>query len=318
MTTYIIRRLLHAVLLILILSLVVFLVMRLLPGDPVLMLITGDELAQTSEERLDQLRHEFGLDKPLLLQYVTWLGQILKGNLGTSIIHRDNVRHEIFRRLPITLHLGLTAFILGSLIGLMLGIASAIRRGSWIDAFVTLLANLGIAAPPFWFAALLIYLFGVHLKVLPVSGYTSPLSDFWMSLRQSLMPILCLAVFPVASIARQTRSSMLEVICQDYIRTAWAKGLREGIIIMRHAIKNALIPVVTILGIILRYVVGGSVVIEIVFNIPGIGRLAVDSAVSQDYPAVQGIILLVATIVVIINLAVDLLYGWLDPRTRYD
>jgi len=318
MTNYIIRRLLHAVLLILILSLVVFLVMRLLPGDPVLMLITGDELSQTSEERLDQLRHEFGLDRPLLLQYVTWFGKLFKGDFGTSIIHRDNVRHEIFRRIPITLHLGLTAFIIGSFVGLILGIASAIRRGSWIDTFVTFLANLGIAAPPFWLAALLIYLFGLHLKVLPVSGYTSPFTDFWMSLRQSLMPILCLAVFPLASIARQTRSSMLEVICQDYIRTAWAKGLREGLIIMRHAVKNALIPVVTILGIILRYVVGGSVVVEIVFNIPGIGRLAVDSAVAQDYPVIQGIILLIAAIVVLINLAVDLFYGWLDPRIRYE
>jgi len=318
MTAYIIRRLLHAVFLIFILSLIIFLVMRLLPGDPVLMLITGDELAQASEERIAKLKHEFGLDKPLLFQYVTWLGQLFKGDLGTSIIHRDNVKNEIFHRLPITLHLGLTAFILGSFVGLLLGIASAIRRGSWIDAFVTMLANLGVAAPPFWFAALLIYLFGIHLKVLPVSGYTAPSSDFWMSLRQSLMPILCLAVFPVASIARQTRSSMLEVICQDYIRTAWAKGLREGIIITRHAIKNALIPVITLLGIILRYVIGGSVVIEIVFNIPGIGRLAVDSAVSQDYPVVQAIILLIAAIVIVINLTVDLFYGWLDPRIRYE
>jgi len=318
MTSYIIRRLLHAFFLIFILSLIIFLVMRLLPGDPVLMLITGDELAQTSEERIAKLRHEFGLDKPLLFQYVTWLGQLFKGDLGTSIIHRDNVRNEIFHRLPITLHLGLTAFILGSFVGLLLGIASAIRRGSWIDAFVTMLANLGVAAPPFWFAALLIYLFGVHLKVLPVSGYTAPFNDFWMSLRQSSMPILCLAVFPIASVARQTRSSMLEVICQDYIRTAWAKGLREGIIITRHAIKNALIPVVTLLGIILRYVIGGSVVIEIVFNIPGIGRLAVDSAVSQDYPVVQAIILLIATIVIVINLTIDLFYGWLDPRIRYE
>jgi peptide/nickel transport system permease protein len=228
------------------------------------------------------------------------------------------VKRELFRRLPITLHLGLTAFILGSFVGLVLGVLSAIRRGSWIDSFVTLLANLGVAAPPFWFAALLIYLFGIHLNVLPVSGYTSPVSDFWMSLRKAIMPILCLAVFPISSTARQTRSSMLEVICQDYIRTAWAKGLRERIIVTRHALKNALIPVVTIMGVILRYVVGGSVVIEMVFNIPGIGRLAVDSAVAQDYPVVQGIILLVAVIVVMINLVVDLLYGWLDPRTRYD
>jgi peptide/nickel transport system permease protein len=139
-----------------------------------------------------------------------------------------------------------------------------------------------------------------------------------MSLKQSLMPILCLAVYPMASIARQTRSSMLDVVCQDYIRTAWSKGLKERVIIMRHAVKNALIPVVTLLGIILRYVVGGSVVIEIVFNIPGIGRLAVDSAVAQDYPVVQGIILFVAAIVVLVNLIVDLFYGWLDPRIRYE
>lgn len=318
MTAYIARRLLDAVLLILILSLVIFLVMRLLPGDPVLMLITGDELAQASEERLAKLRHEFGLDKPLLVQYVTWLGGFVKGDMGTSIIHRDDVRHEILRRLPITLHLGLTAFILGSFVGLVLGIASAVRRGGWLDALVTFLANLGVAAPPFWFAALLIYLFGIHLKMLPVSGYTPPFTDFWLSLKQSLMPIVCLAVFPIASVTRQMRSSMLEVICQDYIRTAWSKGLKERVVIMRHALKNALIPVVTLLGIILRYVVGGSVVIEIVFNIPGVGRLAVDSAVAQDYPVVQGIILLVAAIVILINLVVDLFYGWLDPRIRYE
>ena len=200
----------------------------------------------------------------------------------------------------------------------MLGILSAIRRDTWIDSFVTLLANLGVAAPPFWLAALLIYLFGIHLGILPVSGYTSPVQNFWMSLKQAVMPILCLAVFPICSTARQTRSSMLEVIYQDYIRTAWAKGLKEGVIVMRHALKNALIPVVTVMGVILRYVIGGSVVIELVFNIPGLGRLAVDSAVSQDYPVVQGIILLVAAIVVSINLFVDLLYGWLDPRTRYE
>ena len=318
MTTYIVRRFFHAVLVIFILSFVIFLVMRLLPGDPILLLVTSDELAQTSEEKIAQLRQEFGLDKPLAVQYVSWLGGLFKGDFGTSIIHRDNVKHELFRRLPITLHLGLTAFILGSLIGLVLGILSAIRRGSWIDGLVTLLANLGVAAPPFWFAALLIYFFGIYLNILPISGYTSPVNDFWISLRQSVMPILCLGVFPICSTARQTRSSMLEVICQDYIRTAWAKGLREGIIVTRHALKNALIPVVTVMGVILRYVIGGSVVIEMVFNIPGLGRLAVDSAVAQDYPVVQGIILLVATIVVMINLLVDLLYGWLDPRTRYE
>jgi peptide/nickel transport system permease protein len=318
MTGYIVRRFLDAVLLLLILSFVIFMVMRLLPGDPVLMLITGDELSQTSGEKLAQLRHEFGLDRPMLVQYVTWLSGLFKGDMGISIIHRDRVGHEILRRLPITLHLGLSAFIFGSFLGVVLGIVSAVRRGGWIDAFVTFFANFGVAAPPFWFGALLIYVFGVYLKVLPVSGYTSPFTDFWGSFRQSLMPIVCLAVFPIASVARQMRSSMLEVIHQDYIRTAWSKGLKERVVVMRHALKNALIPVVTLFGITLRYVVGGSVVIEIVFNIPGVGRLAVDGAVAQDYPVVQGIILVIAIIVVMINLIVDMFYGWLDPRIRYE
>ena len=189
MAAYILRRFLDAILLLLILSVVIFLVMRLLPGDPVLMLITGDELAQTSEEKLTQLRHEFGLDKPLAVQYVTWLGGLLRGDMGTSIIHRDKVGHEIVRRIPITLHLGLAAFILGSFLGVVLGIVSAVRRGGWTDAVVTFLANLGVAAPPFWLAALLIYLFGVHLKVLPVSGYTSPFTELRMIHGRDLSPV---------------------------------------------------------------------------------------------------------------------------------
>lgn len=318
MTTYIIRRLLHAILVILIISLVVFFLMRLLPGDPILMLLTGDELAQSSEERIALLRQEFGLDRPLVVQYVTWLGQVVQGDLGTSIIYRDDVRQEIFRRLPVTLHLGLLAFILGVLIGLLAGTVSAVRRGGWLDSIVTLLANMGITAPPFWLGVLLIYLFGLHLKLLPVFGYTSPFQDFWLSMRQSLMPVLCLAAFPIASTARQTRSSMLEVMRQDYMRTAWAKGLAERRVITRHALKNALMPVVTLQGTVIRHVIGGSVVIETVFNIPGMGRLTVDAVIGQDYPVVQGVTLVVALAVVTTNLAVDLLYGWLDPRIRYE
>jgi len=318
MTAYVIRRVLQAIVVLLILSLVIFLVMRLLPGDPILLLVTGEELEQISEEKIAQLRHEFGLDKPLLVQYVDWLGQVARGDFGTSIVHRDDVRKEIFRRIPVTLHLGLVAFIIGALLGTLAGVVSAVRRGSWLDSFVTLLANLGITAPPFWVGVLLIYLFGLYLKVLPIYGYTRPFEDFWLSTRQSIMPILCLAAFPLAATARQMRSSMLEVMRQDYIRTAWSKGLAERVVMLKHALKNALIPVVTVQGVILRFVIGGSVVVETVFNIPGLGRLAVESIISQDYPVVQGIILVVAVFTVVINLIIDLLYGWLDPRIQYE
>ena len=301
-----------------ILSIVIFLVMRLLPGDPILMLITGDELSQSSEERIQALRREFGLDRPLPLQYLSWLKDVLRGDLGTSIVHRDKVEVEIRRRLPITIHLGVSAFALGILLGIPLGIISAVRRGTWWDSIVTFLANLGITAPPFWLGVLLIYFLGLYLKLLPIFGYTSPLEDFWMSVRQAIMPVICLAVYPVAATARQTRSSMLEVIPQDYIRTAWAKGLTERLVIARHALKNALIPVATLQGIILRFVLGGSVIVETVFNIPGMGRLAVEAIVAQDYPVVQGVILVVGIITILINLLVDLLYVFLDPRIRYE
>lgn len=318
MKTYITRRLLQAILVLFILSVAIFVVMRLLPGDPILMLITGDELSHTSEERIQSLRKEFGLDRPLIFQYISWVADLLKGELGISIVHREKVQDEIKRRLPITVHLGVSAFALGIILGIPLGIISAVRRGTWWDSVVTFLANLGITAPPFWLGVLLIYFLGLYLKLLPIFGYTSPFENFWLSLKQAIMPVVCLSVYPIAATARQTRSSMLEVIPQDYIRTAWSKGLTEKLVIARHALKNALIPVATLQGIILRFVLGGSVIVETVFNIPGIGRLAVEAMVAQDYPVVQGVILVVGTITIIINLLVDLLYGFLDPRIRYE
>jgi len=317
MTTYIIRRLIQSVLVLLMVTMIVFLAMRLLPGDPILMLITADDLAEASVEQIEALRHEFGLDKPMIVQYVGWLSGAVRGDLGISIIHRGDVTSEILGRLPITLHLGLLAFIISIIIGIPMGVVSAVRRGGWLDTGVTLLANLGITVPIFWLGILMIYLFALYLGLLPVYGYTSPFEDFWMSTRQIIMPVFCLSVFPIASSARQTRSSMLEVMQQDYIRTAWSKGLRERVIIARHALKNALIPIVTLKGIALRNIIGGSVLIETVFNIPGMGRMAVDGVLSQDYAIVQGVILLIATVVMLANLVVDLSYGWLDPRVRY-
>ena len=317
MTTYIIRRLIQSLFVLLIVTIIVFLAMRLLPGDPILMMVTADALKEASEEHIAALRHEFGLDKPLFVQYANWLSGAVRGDLGKSILHGDSVTTEIVRRIPITFHLGAVAFLMSILIGIPAGIISAVRRGGWLDTGVTLLANLGITVPIFWLGILLVYLFALYLRWLPTFGYTSPFDNFWLSTRQVLMPIFCLSVFAIASGARQTRSSMLEVIQQDYIRTAWSKGLKERAVIFRHALKNALIPVVTLNGMTVSNIFGGSVLIETVFNIPGMGRLAVDGVVSQDYAIVQGVILVVATAVMLANLVVDLSYGWLDPRIRY-
>jgi peptide/nickel transport system permease protein len=318
MTTYIIRRLLHAVLVIVIVSLMVFLLMRLLPGDPILMYVTSGDLQSATKEYIAHLKHELGMDRPLLVQYVDWLFHAVQGDLGKSILHKYDVMEEIGHRLPITLYLGLTAFVIGCIVGPLLGIISAVRRGKWVDNLVTILANLGITAPPFWLGALLIYVFGLYLGLLPIYGYTSPFEDFWLSLRQSIMPIFVLATFPVASAARQTRSSVIEVMRQDYVRTAWAKGLSEKVVIMRHVLKNALMPVVTLQGMSLRNIIGGSVLVETVFVVPGMGKLAVDGMLSQDYSVVQGVILVVAVTVVVSSLIVDILYGWLDPRIQYE
>lgn len=318
MTTYILRRLMHAVLVVLIVSLMVFLIMRLLPGDPILMYVTSGDLQSISTEQIEHLRHELGMDRPLAVQYVDWLGHAVRGDLGKSLLYHYDVMQEIGKRLPITLYLGLLSFVIGCVVGPFLGVISAVRRGKWSDSFVTVLANVGITVPSFWLAVVLIYVFGLYLGLLPIYGYTSPFENLWRNLQQSIMPIIVLAVFPIASAARQTRSSVIEVMQQDYIRTAWAKGLSERVIIMRHVLKNALMPVVTLQGMLLRNIIGGSVVIETVFAIPGMGKLAVDGMLSQDYTIVQGVILVLAVVVVLSNLIVDLLYGWLDPRIQYE
>jgi peptide/nickel transport system permease protein len=318
MGTFALRRLIQSIVVLILVSVIVFVAMRLLPGDPIRMLITTSEESSYSEQQMALLRHENGLDRPLVVQYFSWLGGVVHGNFGKSILDRLPVTIEIYKRLPVTFHLGSAAFIVGLLLGIPLGVVSAIRRGSWVDTLVTTLANLGITVPQFWLGMLLVLLFGLTLKWLPVMGYTSPFVDFWMSTKQAIMPVICLAVFPVASTARQTRSSMLEVMRQDYIRTAWAKGLRERNIIFRHALKNGLIPIITLAGMGVPIIVGGTVLVETVFNIPGMGRLAITSVLNQDYPYVQAIILIIAAVVLFINFVVELAYGWIDPRIRYD
>ena len=317
MTAYIVRRLLLAVIVLLIVSIVVFLAMRLIPGDPIRLLLSSTQISDYTPEEMEHLRHEFGLDKPMAMQYFDWIGGIAHGDLGKSIQYRYKVTDEIARRLPITLHLGILSLIISLIIGIPAGIICAVRRGGWLDTLVTVLANIGITVPSFWLGIVLVYLLALQLNILPVMGYTSPFSDFWMGTKQLILPVFCLAIYPIASMARQTRSSMLEVLHQDFIRTAWSKGLRERVIIARHTLKNALIPVVTLIGLGVSNIIGGSVLIESVFNIPGMGRLAVQSILNQDYPVTQSVALIIAAVVVLVNLVVDISYGWLDPRIRF-
>lgn len=313
MGTYIVRRLLQAIVVVILITLLVFIAIRLLPGDPILFYLSRQQISILTEEQVNKARAEFGLDKPLPLQYINWVKDIFRGDLGKSLFQPERVNQLLAQRIPVTFSLGLIAFVVAQLLGISFGVISALRRGTGVDTIVTLLANLGITVPVFWLGILLIYVFGLRLDWLPRFGYTPPQVDFLQFVRQAILPVACLAIFPIASVARQTRSSMLEVIRQDYVRTAWSKGLRERAIVTRHVLKNGLIPVVTLSGISLSYIIGGSVLIETVFNIPGMGRLGVDAVLSKDYAIIQAIILITAAIVVLVNLLVDISYGWLDP-----
>ena len=318
MFAYIVRRVILALIVIIMVTLIVFFVMRMLPGDPVMLYLSSSQNLDTmTPEQIQKVRQQYGLDNPLMVQYGSWLGGVLRGDLGTSISMQTKVTKLMADRYPITIHLGVLAFIVSNILGIFVGLIAAIRRGQWIDTLVTALAYLGVCVPVFWLGILMIYAFGLKLGWLPIAGYTSPLDDFWLSTKQVIMPVICLSIFGLASIARQMRSSMLEVIRQDYIRTAWAKGLRERIIVMRHALKNSLIPIVTLIGMGVAIIFGGSVIVETVFAIPGIGRLMVTSLFGHDYVVVQSGVLIIAVIIIFTNLIVDISYGWLDPRIRY-
>ena len=228
MTGYIIRRLLMGLVVLLVVSLFIFFIMRLLPGDP-LVLYLGTGYGSYTVEQLDVLRQEYNLDKPLIIQYFMWLGGLLHGDLGVSILNQQKVSTLIAQRFPVTLNLGVLAFIISGIFGITFGTICALKRGKWADTLFSVIANLGITLPVSWVGILLIYLFSLQLAVLPTYGYTSPFKDFWLHIKMLIMPVFCMSVFAIASLNRQTRSSMLEVIQQDYIRTAWAKGLEKGL-----------------------------------------------------------------------------------------
>jgi len=314
MSTYIIRRLIFSLVVIWIVTILSFLLVHIMAGDPAAIMLG----AEASQEQIDALRHELFLDQPLISQYGHWLKNILTGDLGTSLKYQDRVSVLIAQRLPITLYLSLLALVISIVIGIAAGIYCAVRRGSVLDSTITILVNTGISLPTFWLGIIGIYLFGLKLGWLPIQGYTSPLTDFGLSLRKTIMPVICLAIPSIAVLARQTRSSMLEVVRQDYIKTAWSKGLAERVIVIKHALKNALIPIVTLIGLQLRIVVSGSIVVETVFNIPGMGRLLVTATFAKDFISVQAITLVIGIVVLLSNLIVDISYGWLDPRIRFD
>ena len=314
MAAYLIRRLISGIIVLFLVTVMVFILIFSVPGDPVRAMLGID----ASQAQVDAMNKKLWLDRPMVVQYGHWLSQTLHGNLGDSIMYQQSVNSLLALRLPITLQLSFEALIISVLLGISAGIICAIRRGSWIDQIVTILSNIGVAIPIFWLGVLSIYVFALKVNWFPLTGWISPTKDLWGNIRGTVLPIICLAIPGIAILARQTRSSMLEVIRQDYVRTAWSKGLRERAVVFRHSLKNALIPVITLLGLYVGVMVGGSVLVESVFNIPGMGRLLVESAMSKDFIVVQACALIIGLVVVLANLLVDISYGWLDCRIRYE
>jgi peptide/nickel transport system permease protein len=306
MTAYLVKRLLLAIPVLLITSLLVFAALHLAKGDPV-DVIAGPLAPMSVRERL---RVELGLDKPLPVQYVLYLGQVLKGNLGQSILNNRSVSELIAQKLPITFQLGLAAFILTYILAVPMGLFAALNRNSFFDWFTMVLALIGVSMPGFWLALILIYIFAVHLRVLPPTGYTT-----WQHL---ILPTLALGLPRVGRVARITRSSVLEVIGQDYVRTARAKGLPERLVVIRHALRNSLIPIISLMGLDLGYIVGGSVVIESIFARAGVGDLMLRSIYSRDFPVLQGCMFVLALAIIVGNIVADIGYVLVDPRIRHN
>jgi len=306
MWRYLQRRLLGTVVVLLGVSVLSFLVLHLVPGDPV-QIALGQSGA--SGQDMARLRHQLGLDQPLYTQYWNFLSHAVRGDFGRSIVSRRPVGTMIREQLPATIQLTVVGMGIAIALGVVGGMIAAMRPNSLLDSTVMVVATLGVAVPSFWFALLLIYGFSVHFHWLPAAGGRG-----W---RHLVLPAVTLGTGAAAVIARLTRSSMLEILRQDYIITARAKGLRERLVVYRHGLRNALIPVITVVGLQFGALLSGAVIIETVFARPGIGRLAVDAISNKDYPLVQGTILVTATAYVLVNLAVDLLYGLIDPRVRY-
>lgn len=316
MKQYILKRVLYSLLILFFVSILIFALGRVLPGDPVQAALMATGMGPVNAEVIGDLKAQFGLDKPLHVQYLIWVENFIKGDWGTSIASGEKVLPMFMHRLPITLELFAGSIFWSFIIGFPFGILSALKRNSWLDVSLTTGAIVGVSIPVFWEAIILIYLFAVILHILPPSGYVPFSESPWDNLLSIAMPTFVMGTHGAGLFARFVRSSLLEVLGQDYIRTAYAKGLSRAAVVMRHAVKPSLIPVTTVVGLAWGYVVAGSFIVEYMFAIPGLGRMGVNAIFANDFPVIQATLVMVALNVLIVNLGVDLLYGLLDPRVR--
>lgn len=310
---YILRRIVATIPVMLIIAVFVFLLLRLTPGDPAAIL-AGDA---ATPAQLERIRERLGLNDPLYQQFFIWAGQVLQGDLGTSLISNKSVSSMIGNRLGPTINIGVMTICMSVLIAVPMGVIAAWRHRTWADFLVMSFSVLGFSVPVFVIGYILMHIFAIELRWVPVQGYKPLSAGLGEFLSRAILPSLTLATIYVALIARMTRASMLEVLGEDYVRTARAKGVRENVVLFRHALRNAAVPILTIIGTGFALLISGVVVTESVFNIPGIGRLTVDAILARDYPVIQAMILLTAGIYVLVNLLVDISYSFFDPRIRY-
>jgi peptide/nickel transport system permease protein len=314
MTGIIVSRLLSALPILLIVSLITFAMIHLIPGDPAAA-IAG---LSATPDQVANIRHDLGLDQPLATQFVRWYANLLHGDLGRSLLLGQPVMEATLFRLPVTIGLSLYALVITLVIGLVTGVLAALRQNTWVDQAAMMFAMIGISLPNFYLGLLMIILFAVDLGWLPSGGYVELWDNPLKWLASMTMPAVSLALLLAGLLARITRSTMLEVLRQDYIRTARAKGLPRRLVVVKHALSNALIPIVTVIGIIVSLLISGAVVTETLFSIPGIGQLLTQAVLNRDYPMVQGGLLIVTALLVLVNIGVDVVYSFLDPRVRYD
>ncbi len=303
---------------IILVSIIVFVIMRLIPGDPALVILEGDSGGIYTPQDLADLRAELGTDRSIVIQYFVWIGGALRGDFGNSLWFDAPVMVELGKRIPVTIELAVLAIILAVVLAVPLGVLSAIKPQSPVDYGARTFTLIGISFPNFFTATLLMLLLVVAFGWLPPLGYEVLWENPWANLQQLALPALALALYDLAFIARVTRSSMMEIIQEDYMRTARAKGLAEWVVLVRHGLKNAFLPVLTISGWQFGRLFGATVIIETIFLVPGMGRILIEAIFHRDYPLIQAVILILAVVIVSINLVVDLLYGWLDPRIRYN
>jgi len=315
--TYLAKRLLLIVPTLFGVAAVVFVIMRVIPGDVSLLILGGDQTGRIDPQQLAAMRHQLGLDQPLAVQFGAWLWGVLRLDFGTSLWTGQPVIEEVLIRLPLSLEVAILATIVSVLFAIPLGMLAAVRQDTWVDYVIRVVSIGGQAIPSFWVGILVILFLVIYFGWGPPLEFTPPWVDPWANFQQLVWPVLTIGYRYAAVTTRMTRSTVLEVLREDYIRTAWAKGLRERAVVIRHALKNAMLPVITLVGTEFAFLIGGLVVTETVFTLNGVGRFVVDAVAHRDYPVVQALVFLIALCFVIVNLLIDLTYAWLDPRIRY-